>query len=813
MSLPRAFLSRCCDSAFRIAPALVPFLGAMLLVSCLSSDNRIAGSSTEAGNAGGKVSLTDGRPAGNVPVVLVAKNYLPDTLGRSGSGDLAGSYYRTHTGPDGVFHFRDVAPGNYRVMAVDSTGGVTADSVSVRAGKEDTLIDEVMKPLGGISGIAKIVGSASTFDAHIWVRPKATLMLPPLADGTGAFRLDSLPEGEYELLPQCSGCQPVVKGVTVAVKAGLVTVLTDTLKLYPEYFFGFPDSGDLVLRSAWLPVPVGGKINRGAEDRKLPASVTWTWNGDPITGKDLAAPEGISETSVLVDSGWFPNSGSGKLRLALHYPDTSIIREWRVVLDPTDRIWPMSAVAASGAVRIPGPAGLSVWRMHVTDSRPLDAGAVAFWNLRPNAIPNTDSVPEWVDLGVDDADMLGLAGIDTLHFTFFLVPDRLTGGRMFRPRRDERLEDIAEIHYLDHAAFGFSDSLIPSFRPGGLIVDRRRGPRSIQRYRVAADGAVEELPGGLTSSPAAALLGAEAPILFYRSGPAAAGFAWDKPLRDAAKVLAVTRAGLAVRLDGAALSVQVTATELDSLTRLLEPLSHDPPALADTGLPALTGTLEYARAGKRGVLRASGGAGPADVLLAGIRAWMVRNGLDEEARFPLATGTWSWLGFAADSSGLRLTGDTLQVELADSAGGVIARESLSAGSPARLSDSVTVGYFLVVERDSLVAVSDAAASSRLFGRIDGSQGVFALTGLGPVTPQIVEGIPVLTGGGNTLAGRLTGDLVIQGRSVTHPALFLDGRAIATGRQGQGFLYTPTGGLERSWRFGGRSGSVTGWDRR
>jgi hypothetical protein len=786
-------------------------LCALIVASCLSQDTRIAGSSTEAGNAGGKLTLSDGRPAAGISVSLVAKNYLPDTLGKIGSGDLAGSYYRTHTGADGRFHFNEVAPGNYRVMAVDQSLGATADSVFVKPGGETILLDGVLKTLGGISGIAKVVGAAASAKVNIWVRPKSTLNHPPRADATGAFRLDSLPEGEYELVPQCFSCQPVAHGVSVTVKAGLVTVLGDTLRLYPEYFFGFPDSGDLVIRTNWIPVIIGGKINRGAEDRKNPVTVAWTWNGIPIQGKNLPTPDGISETSVLVDTGWFSGRSSGKLRLVLNYPDTAIMREWRLVLDSTDRIWPLSAVSAIGAVRIPGPVNRSVWRVHVTASRILDSSTSAFWGLWPSVPANALSIPEWVDLGADEAEMASLSGNDTAHFTFFLVPDRLMGGRIFRLRRDERIEDVDVIRFFERGRLGFLDSVEPFLSTDGLILDRRRNSQYLQRYRVDSTGEARELLGNPVNRSAEIGPVIDSPYFFFRTGPADAGYSWDMPLRDAAKALAVTREGLAVRLDGSKITVKLSDAEFNSLKRILAPLSNRNPAMVDTENLASKGTLRYLWVDGHGILNMSAETSPVASLVDSIHEWMIRNGIEPQVNYPLSQGTTRWLGFKEDDSTIRYTGDTLVLELTDTAFGKSALEYLSLGSPGRALDSISIRYFLAVEGDSLTVSSSTTSNSRLFGSVDERRGVYGLIGLNSVSAEIISGIPRLSGGGNLLSGILQVELNVHGRLLSRPAVLLDGRPLLEGRLGSGFLYSFDRGLERAWRFGGAVGTIQGWD--
>jgi hypothetical protein len=277
--------------------------------------------------------------------------------------------------------------------------------------------------------------------------------------------------------------------------------------------------------------------------------------------------------------------------------------------------------------------------------------------------------------------------------------------------------------------------------------------------------------------------------------------------------LAVTREGVAVRLDGSGEPVQVPAPEIDSLKAILAPLAQDPPVRPDTASLPDSGAAAYVWSGSRGLLVPASGNGSRDPLVSALDAWMIRNGLREAPRFPLQGPGWRFLAFTVDSSGLRYTGDTLLVEVAADPQGAKVRESLSPGSPGRATDSSAAEYGLKIEGDSLFAYPAAGpAGTRLFGSIDAERGLFALIGLAAVLPDFEGGLPILSGNGNTLSGRLNRAVDIHGRSVDAASLWLDGRGIDRGRPGEGYIYTSGEGLERVWRFGGRDGIVRGWDR-
>ncbi len=801
--------SKTCLRALAILAAI------LFLFACLPpTDERVAGSSTEAGNAGGKVSLVDGSPASDVSVALVARSYLPDTLGSPGLGsapsEIAGKYYRTRTGTDGRYSFKNVSPGDYRIITIGNGVGALTDPVAVAADGGMAEADQILKPLGTIRGVVKILGAIT--DTNVFIIPKGTLKTPPKANGaSGGFVLDSLPEGEYELVPQCFSCQPVKQGYRVRIHAGQDTLLTDTLFVYPEYFNDFPESGELVVRAAWLPLAVGGKLNRRSELNGIPSSVRWEWNGAPLAGKNTSGPGGISFSEASLDSSLFQGAGEGTLRVTLEYPDTAIARSWHVTLDAANRIWPLSAVSVDSAFPVSG-ALKHTWRFHVAGSLPLGPADVAFWGIRSTAEANQNALPEWLTLPVDNGVEASLASGTAAPLSFILVPDAKLGGRVVRPRWDEALSDFREIRFLERAQLGFTDSLEPSMLPGGLVASRQRGAYLEQRYRIDSAGHVEELLGPFPRTAAVDSLSMPRLLLFYRSGMEADGFAWDKPLRDAAIALAVTREGLAVRLDGSGMSLQLADGELTVLKAMLAPLSRDPPALSDTGTMVPGGALEYVWSGGRGLLFSPGSGSPADTLRTELNAWMLRNGLRQVARFPLSAGTRYFLAFTADASGLRYTGDTLAQEASADGDGIRIREYLTAGSPGKAGDSAVFEFGLRAERDSLVAsVAGASVASRLFGRLEGGMAIFPLTALGPVAPSFLNGLPALSTGGNTLSGFIAGSMMIRGRAVADPALWLDGRPILKALRGQGVLYSPAGGVERTWNFSGRNETVYGWD--
>lgn len=793
----------------RLAAAL---LAVSALLSCLPTDNRTAGSSTEAGNAGGKLSLSDGSPAAGVSVALVARSYLPDTLSKT-AGNKPGTYYRTRTGADGRFTVEGMVPGKYRLLAVGGGGGVMADTVVVESGPDTSWVDETLKPLGAIRGVAKLVGSETK--VNLWVRPKATVKDPLIADSIGGFKLDSLPEGEYELVPECFSCAPAAQPYAVRVKAGHATVMVDTMKLYPQYFQGFPDSGLFKVRSTTLPIDMGGKVGHPDQFDVLPRSAAWTWNGRPMVGQDIFSKGRLSGTTVRIDSTFFTESDEGTLRLTLHFTDTVLVRTWGVQVDRSTWVWPLQVVEVDSVQRVPSPGTHLMMRFRVARTRAVMPADVAFWGLDSRVTePDPSGLPTWLELGVSQAESAILAGQGGASpLTFILVPDARYGGRVFRPRRDERLEDFGNIRFLEKARLGFFEAGVPSMLPGLLVLDRVRANRVFQRYAIDSSGKVRELIGPLgPTGPDQPM--AEPPLFFFRSGDAGAGYAWDKPSRDAAKALAVTREGRAQRLDKDGRVADLPAAELASLDSLLGALSQDPPGLPDTATLAPAGTLDYLWYRGRGLLRGRIPGTSGDSLLQAVEAWMIRNGLDGgRPAFPLGTATWKFQAFTFDPA-LRYTGDTLELDLEEGLKGTLVRESLSSGSPGRLAgDTSVITYSLAQEGDTLQTYSGLVpVSSRIVGSLDGRQPLFQVNGLASVSTGFQDGLPILESGGDILAGRIEGNLVGWGRVLASPGVLLDGRGIKSGLQGIGYLYTVDGGLERAWRFGGRSGGTTGWIR-
>src|SRR6185436_15164036 len=115
------------------------------------------------------------------------------------------------------------------------------ETVPIAAGPETAYVSDTLRPLGSIRGVARVLGvDSGAAPVNIWIRARATLFEPARADSAGGFLIDSLPEGVYELIPQCYTCQPAAAEYRVEVKAGEQTVMTDTVELSLEYFYGFP---------------------------------------------------------------------------------------------------------------------------------------------------------------------------------------------------------------------------------------------------------------------------------------------------------------------------------------------------------------------------------------------------------------------------------------------------------------------------------------------------------------------------------------------------------------------------------------------
>ncbi len=778
---------------------------AALLFGCLAPGDRVAGSSTEAGNAGGKLSLANGGPAADVEVALVARGFRSDTAMAAGTGDRPGAYYRTHTGPDGRYAFGDVIPGDYRVMAIAGNVGATVDSVAVRGG-DTAFADRVLRPLGGIRGIAKLVGGPAA--AHIWVGCRATLKPDRLADSSGHFGVDSLPEGEYDLEPFCTACQQPSKRFRVRVGSGRDTLLADTLMLYPDYFQAFPASDSFTVRPADLPFLIGGKTHRGDEDTVTPTSARWTWEGMPVAGKDVQGPggAGILETGILVDSGFFQGRTAGELRLELKYRDTTVSRHWNISFDTDPWTWSMRLVRA-GAVAKLTAGDHPVWRIHILDTLTPKPEDVAFWGLVPS---DTGRAPGGdVELVVEQKDQAVLENAMPGELTFLLVPDARHGGRVFRPRTDERLADFANIRWLDRGRLGFAGDLEPHMLPGVLRLDRPREAGMLQRYSVDGSGKITETLKLPTLAGRAGVPAPDSLLLFYRRAPAGSAFVWNAPLHGSEKAWAVDAQGRAWALDtGSAVPARdLPSAALAELKALLAPMAGDPPALPDGDSLTVERPLAYAWSGGRGRL----GDAETDTLLGALASWLGKTLISDTPAFAVPDSLpFRYLAFHADSSGFHYAGDTLILER-DPADTERFREYLSPGSPGRKADSSLRAFSLRILGDSLIASADQAFTSRLFGKIGAHTALFALVGMGPVQPAIQCGLPSSPGQTPALAGFWPGEHAVGDRILASPAIRLAGRnPLLQGSRDAGYLYTASGGLESEWSFANDEASADGW---
>lgn len=778
---------------------------ASLFFACLPQGDRLAGSSTEAGNAGGKLSMANGGPAADVEVALVSRGFRTDTAAGSEPGNLSGAYYRTRTGPDGRYVFDGVIPGDYRVMAVAGNLGATIDSVAVSGG-DTAFADRVLKPLGGIRGIAKLIGGTAA--THIWVGCRATLKQVRLTDSSGHFGVDSLPEGEYDLEPFCKSCRQPATRFRVKVGSGRDTVLADTLKLYPDYFQAFPASDSFTVRPADLPLLIGGKTHRGDEDTVTPIAARWTWEGTPVDGKDVPASggAGILETQILVDSAFFQGRAAGELRLELQYRDTTVSRHWRIAFDPEPWTWSMRLVRAVAISKLTA-GDYPVWRFRILDTLSPKPEDVAFWGLVPS---DTGRAPSGdVELAVEQKDQGLVQNATAEQLTFILVPDARHGGRVFRPRTDERLADFAAIRWLDRGRLGFTGELDPHMLPGALQIDRTREGGSRQRYSISRNGKITETFRLPPSAGTAGFPNPDSLLLFYRLAPAGSAFVWNAPLHGSEKAWAVDAQGRAWALDSGSAAPPRTlpASALAGLKTLLAPMVGDPPALPDTEPLPAGRRLAFAWSGGRGRL----GDAKTDTLLGALTAWLGNAGLSEASAFALPDSLpFRYLAFHADSSGFHFTGDTLICERVPADSGKF-REYLSAGSPARKSDTVVWSYSLGIEGDSLIASAAKPFTSRLFGKIGAAKAVFPLVGLEPVRPDTVCGLPVPAGQAPELAGIWEGGQTLGSRILASPALKLVGRnPLQQGSRDAGYLYTAADGLEVEWSFANDEASAEGW---
>lgn len=486
-------------------------LGAWLWAwsACTQPDpeDQVAGSGTELGNVMG-ILVTPGRQAAaGVEVTL----YPLD-------GDTA-RILKTTTNAKGAFAF-DVEAGSYRLLALDGAGnGVTVDSVLPSPRDTIDLKETALAPLGGIRGYVKS-GPNGAMLALLGTPFDTTY------PGNAEFTWEGIPSGNYRLSAMQRGNSIEV---VVAIAAGAVTVLPDTLDL-THYV--------LTLSSQDLPYRIGWNIDT-AQD-----SAFFVVNGERMANETQDTNYNVlTLTETMLDS-----SRVNVVQLFVQVGDSaSLVRAWKINWKPGPAAasWAYHAVRAVILAIVPDNRtrtpinllGPELGTFRVLDKRLLSPEDMAYWEWPE--VPGLDSslpdeiqasISNWPATSSHSCSFGGESVGDSkvVHYfpgdtvTFFLLPDSNLGAVAFRPRLDERFQDLAQLGNFGRAEWPLGSTFDPLsklfemrayLRPEGLIIEKLslydfRGSawRCLSLYRrfvVDSSGRVREMlavPAGIDST-------------------------------------------------------------------------------------------------------------------------------------------------------------------------------------------------------------------------------------------------------------------------------------------------------------------------
>ena len=170
----------------------------LVLLFCSSDNPGVSGTETTNGKITAYVSVSDTMVYGEAPsgtrIILNSSDYNPI---------LQDKYLDTvESGIDGKFEFRGIDSGSYNITAVNSEGSAKAfisdliyrpvDMMPVSGGRDSGYISDVFYIEGELEKDAP-----DSVDAFVYIQGSPFFTE---VSGTGEFRIESVPRGDYTLL-------------------------------------------------------------------------------------------------------------------------------------------------------------------------------------------------------------------------------------------------------------------------------------------------------------------------------------------------------------------------------------------------------------------------------------------------------------------------------------------------------------------------------------------------------------------------------------------------------------------------------------
>ena len=195
-----------------------------LLLLCNGIGGVAGGNTSDVGNGivVGRVLQPEGTLANIATVRVVSADFIPEF-----DSTVHPVFPEVTVDTSGIYRFNGITSGTYTIEAQADTLGTIVDSVTVTDPNDTTVVpDAQLTGTGSVAGVSYLVGLDYYTQMRQRVYIKGTSFYA-IAEYGGAFRIDRIPEGEYNLTvePMPPWEQHTI---TIIITAGTTTEL-DTI--------------------------------------------------------------------------------------------------------------------------------------------------------------------------------------------------------------------------------------------------------------------------------------------------------------------------------------------------------------------------------------------------------------------------------------------------------------------------------------------------------------------------------------------------------------------------------------------------------